>query len=234
MRFLFVLAALLASTAATPVVGFPHVERRLIAGEPILIVAFGSSSTAGAGASSRAASYPSRLQADLRSMLPGRTIVVDNRGVGGEDVDDMLARLPAIIAEKPNLVIWQTGSNDPLRHVPLQHYIDGTRRGIAAMRAAGIDVMLMDPQFCRVLRSGNIALPYRDALHIIGGQSGVPVIPRYTMMQEWLARHELTETDMLAPDGLHLADGGYARLANEVATMILSLSHKEAETAATD
>src|SRR3954471_18519349 len=39
-----------------------HMARRLASGEPITIVAFGSSSTAGAGASSPAAAYPSRLE----------------------------------------------------------------------------------------------------------------------------------------------------------------------------
>jgi hypothetical protein len=40
-----------------------HVSQKLNSGEPITIVAIGSSSTAGAGASSAAANYPSRLQA---------------------------------------------------------------------------------------------------------------------------------------------------------------------------
>src|SRR5215207_6481999 len=50
-----------------------HMARRLASGEPITIVAFGSSSTAGAGASSPAATYPSRLEADLKTRFPGRT-----------------------------------------------------------------------------------------------------------------------------------------------------------------
>jgi hypothetical protein len=44
----------------------PHVARQIAIGAPLKIVAFGSSSTEGIGASSPANSYPSRLQVDLR------------------------------------------------------------------------------------------------------------------------------------------------------------------------
>ncbi len=45
--------------------------RSLAAGQPIKIVAIGSSSTSGAGASSPAASYPSRLAVELARRFPG-------------------------------------------------------------------------------------------------------------------------------------------------------------------
>src|SRR3954453_13119846 len=70
-----------------------HMVRRLASGEPITIVASASSPTAGAGTSSPAATYPSRLEADLKTRFPGRTIKVLNRGVGGEDASEMLARM---------------------------------------------------------------------------------------------------------------------------------------------
>ena len=49
-----------------------HAARRLASGEPLTIVAIGSSSTAGAGASSPAASYPSRLAVELKQRFPCR------------------------------------------------------------------------------------------------------------------------------------------------------------------
>ena len=66
--------------------------QRLAGGEPLTIVAIGSSSTAGAGASSPAASYPSRLAVELRQRFPGQDITVLNRGVNGEETHDMIAR----------------------------------------------------------------------------------------------------------------------------------------------
>ena len=52
----------------------PVVEARLDPGRPLTIVALGSSSTEGAGASGPQASYPARLEALLRAALPGRTV----------------------------------------------------------------------------------------------------------------------------------------------------------------
>ena len=62
---------------------------------------------------------------------------------------------------------------------------------------------------------------YRDALRAIGKGMDVPVIRRYDLMRAWLANGVLTPAQMLAPDGLHMADGGYAKLADAVATDIL-------------
>ena len=67
--------------------------KRLASGEPLKIVAIGSSSTAGAGASSPAHSYPSRLAVELAALFPKQQISVVNHGVNGEETPDMLARV---------------------------------------------------------------------------------------------------------------------------------------------
>src|SRR3954468_9321232 len=84
-----------------------RVTQRLAAGQLITIVAIGSSSTAGAGASSPDKSYPSRLQVELSNEFPRQQFKVINRGVNGEEVGDMLRRLEtSVVAEKPDLVLW--------------------------------------------------------------------------------------------------------------------------------
>ncbi|HEX4260194.1 MAG TPA: SGNH/GDSL hydrolase family protein [Acetobacteraceae bacterium] len=209
----------------------PHVAARLRDGLPLRIVAFGSSSTKGVGASSPSRSYPSRLAADLARALPhGEVASVENRGIGGEDADDMIRRLPAIIAARPDLVIWQTGSNDPLRHLPLPRFIAETARGVRMMRAAGIDVILMEPQWCRRLRETAGSRAYTLAVRAVAASFGVPVVRRHALMQVWLARGLLTPAQMLAPDGLHMTDGGYAMLARVVARAILGAEPASAAT----
>jgi GDSL-like Lipase/Acylhydrolase family len=94
--------------------------RRLATGGTLTIVAIGSSSTGGAGASSPAASYPSRLAVELKERFPAGTIRVVNRGANGEDVSEMLARMQeSVIAEDPDLVLWQVGTNSLLLDRPL-------------------------------------------------------------------------------------------------------------------
>src|SRR5262249_61845933 len=63
----------------------PRLARRLANGMPIKIVALGSSSTSGAGASSPAASYPSRLAEELVRRFPGHDLTALNRGVTADD-----------------------------------------------------------------------------------------------------------------------------------------------------
>src|SRR2546423_1793275 len=83
-------------------------RERIAQGLPIKIVAIGSSSTFGSGASSPAASYPSRLEAELKAQLPGLPITVLNKGIGGEEAAQMVARFDAdVIDENPDLVLWQ-------------------------------------------------------------------------------------------------------------------------------
>jgi acyl-CoA thioesterase I len=208
---------------AMPAALLPHVASVLAGHAPLRIIAFGSSSTEGIGASSRAASYPSRLEADLRAALPRETVSVINHGVGGDDVDDMMRRLaPDVVEARPDLVIWQTGSNDPLRHVPLGRFVDETRAGIATMRRAGIDVVLMEPQYCAMLNGTSDAAAFRQAVRELGAELHVPVIRRFSLMQRWLATGQLTAAQLLAPDGLHMADRGYAALAEDVAREILT------------
>ena len=112
--------------------------RRLAGGEPLTIVAIGSSSTAGAGASAPDASYPSRLAVELKQHFPLQDITVLNRGVNGEEVADMLRRFDtAVIAAKPDLVIWQLGTNSVLRDHHLDDHGASIRAGLAKIRSVG-------------------------------------------------------------------------------------------------
>ncbi|MFC6789585.1 SGNH/GDSL hydrolase family protein [Methylobacterium komagatae] len=200
----------------------PHVARQIAIGAPLRIVAFGSSSTEGIGASSPANAYPARLQADLRTKLHGVEVTVINRGIGGEHVDDMLARLERdVIGPEPQLVIWQTGSNDPLRGVSLEHFRAATLDGLRRIRDAGIDVVLMEPQWCPKLEATPGANRFRDAVREIGDELDIPVIRRADLMHGWVRDGKLTPKRLFASDGLHMADRGYALLASAAAESIL-------------
>ena len=214
-----------ARIASLPPVSLPHVAHRIAAGDPLRIVAFGSSSTLGVGASTPAAAYPARLEAVLKQALPQLAggVTVLNRGVGGEAVDDMLARLDRdVLAAAPQLVIWQTGSNDALRGVSLAHFREATTVAIRRVREAGIDVVLMEPQWCPRLDATPGAYRFRDAVREVGDALDVPVIRRSDLMQAWIAQARLTREELFAPDGLHMADHGYALLAQAAADAVLS------------
>src|SRR6202140_3272141 len=58
----------------------PHVAKKLAAGAPVVIIAFGSSSTVGYGTTSPEYTYPNRLAAQLHRQYPSADITVVNRG----------------------------------------------------------------------------------------------------------------------------------------------------------
>src|SRR5262245_9140315 len=73
--------------------GLPGATAVLAGGHPLHVIAFGSSSTQGVGASSPDHTYPARLEAELRRLFPRSEITVTNRGLAGDDSVGMLARL---------------------------------------------------------------------------------------------------------------------------------------------
>jgi acyl-CoA thioesterase-1 len=94
----------------------PRTAMRIARHEGLTVVAIGSSSTEGIGASTPAATYPSRVAAELARRLPRQSVTVLNKGVGGETAIEMLARFDRdVFAQNPDLVIWQAGTNSVLR-----------------------------------------------------------------------------------------------------------------------
>jgi acyl-CoA thioesterase-1 len=191
---------------------------RILSGKPLMIVAMGSSSTLGVGASSPALSYPSRLEQELRRRFPGVEIRVVNHGVGGQDVPEELTRLGRdVIAEHPDLVIWQVGTNAVLRRDDLSADEQLISRGVAVMKESGIDIVLMDLQYApRVL-----ARPASDEMERliaeIARRAQVGLFRRFEIMREWDRTHQLAPASTVGPDGLHMTDASYACLANQLA-----------------
>jgi len=191
-----------------------HFARKLASGEPITIVAIGSSSTAGAGASSPAANYPSRLALELKQRFPGYAIAVLNRGVGGEEVADMLKRFDkAVVAVKPDLVLWQLGTNSVIRDHQLGDHGASIHRGIEKIRATGADVVLIDPQFAPKVIVKSEALPMVELIASTAKAENVDLFRRFDVMKRWYEDDHMTFSSFVSPDGLHMNDWSYACMA---------------------
>jgi acyl-CoA thioesterase-1 len=199
--------------------------RKLASGDPLRIVAIGSSSTAGAGASSPAASYPSRLEAELKARYPRQDIVVVNRGVNGERANEMLARFDSeVIVEKPDLVLWQVGSNSVLRDDPIAPAGSLIREGVAKLKAAGTDVVLVNPQFAPRIISKHDIDGMLDLIDATAKQVNVGVFRRFSVMRHWKQVAQLNFDVFLSPDELHLNDWSYDCVAKLLAASIVDAS----------
>jgi lysophospholipase L1-like esterase len=195
--------------------------------EPITIVAIGSSSTAGAGASSPAASYPSRLALELTQHFPNRTITVLNRGANGEEIGDMLKRFDqAVIDAKPDLVLWQLGTNSVIRNQALGDHGSMIRAGVTKIRAAGADVVLIDPQFAPKVIAKPEAELMVELIAVTAKQENVDLFRRYEVMKRWHEVDHIGFETFVAPDGLHLNDWSYACMAKGLAVAIIEAAQR--------
>jgi acyl-CoA thioesterase-1 len=191
-----------------------HTMRRLANGQPLTIVAIGSSSTAGAGASSPDATYPSRLAVELRTRFPGREITVLNRGVNGEETNNMMARFGAdVLAAHPQLVLWQIGTNSVLRDHPLNPHGVQLHDGIEQLKGAGADVVLIDPQFAPAVLAKSETSGMVEQIALAAKQEDVDLFRRFAVMRDWHDVQHLSFGTFVSPDQLHMNDWSYACLA---------------------
>ena len=188
-----------------------RMARLLASGKPIKIVALGSSSTFGAGASTSAASYPSRLAEELSRHFPGHEITVLNRGVNGEEAADMLKRLDLFAPDdRPDVVLWQVGTNAVLRDNPLGPVDRLINEGLGRMKALGADVVLIDPQFAPKVLVKPETEGMVGVIAAAATKRGVDLFPRFAVMREWHETEGIPFEAFLSPDLLHMNDWGYA------------------------
>jgi lysophospholipase L1-like esterase len=195
-----------------PLGSLPHVASKLAAGQPVVIIAFGSSSTNGFGSTSPEFTYPNRLAAQLRRQYPTADITVITRGKGGDDAPEMMKRLQAeVIDMHPDLVIWQVGTNAVLRNLDPDETARMVDDGIARIQASGADVVLVDPQYSpRVTERAESAGKMVRLLGKVAALRHVGIFPRFEVMRDWHERQAIPIDNFVISDGLHMNDWGYA------------------------
>ena len=201
-----------------------RMTKRLNAHEAVTIVALGSSSTAGAGASSSAFSYPSRLARELKRRFPLESFTVLNFGANGEEAAQMLVRLDVALTRDPDMIIWQVGTNAVLRDKSIDDVGSSLEAGIERAKASGTDILLIDPQFAPAV---NAKSSVRDMVGFIGWvakQTHVPLFRRYVAMRHWHEDQAISFEHFIRPDGIHMNDWGYScfarLLAENIATAV--------------
>jgi acyl-CoA thioesterase-1 len=196
-------------------------QSKLLDQRPITIVAIGSSSTEGAGATSDAASYPSRLAALLQVRFANVPIRVLNRGIGGEEEQDMIERFERdVMAEKPDLVIWQVGSNAVMRDRSLAMEEKLIESGTRQLQATGADVILLDLQYSPAMLEKETTGGMLDLIDAQGRKSRINVFHRYDLMKNWHQSQNIAFDVFSVEDGLHMSDWGYDCLARNFAASL--------------
>jgi acyl-CoA thioesterase I len=187
----------------------------------IRVIAIGSSSTEGQGASTKQASYPERFDREMDRLYPGKDFQVTNLGRGGELADHMLVRLQRdVIPQRPALVLWQTGVNDVITGVDLKAFKLTLEAGIASLKAANIEVVLIDPQFYPRSTTVPHYEKYVATMHAIAEAHRIPVFRRYAIMKHLIASGQHSIDTFLWKDKFHLNDLSYGCLAELMAAAV--------------
>ncbi|MBS7537649.1 arylesterase [Ancylobacter lacus] len=141
--------------------------------EPLRLVAFGDSLTAGLGLPAKEA-FPARLQAALKAR--GHDVVIENAGVSGDTTAAGLARLDWSIPDGTQGVILELGANDALRGLDPGLAEKALDEMLARLKARGIPVLLAG-----MLAPPNMGAAYKqrfDALYpALAAKYGVPLYP---------------------------------------------------------
>lgn len=209
-----------ASDIATPR-PLPHLEAALRARKAIRVLAIGSSSTVGVGASTPSHSYPAQLEAILEATFKGLDVVIINRGVSGEVASATAERLKVLVGlENPDLVLWQVGTNDALMGVPIDDFKATVGETLRWLREREVDTVLVGLQYTLKVSRDPHYKAIRMALRDIAAAEGVLLVRRYETM-EFIEKAKAGE--IVSPDELHLNDLGYRCMAEHIArAMVVS------------
>lgn len=189
--------------------------------EQLIIVAIGSSSTEGVGATSRANSYPARFARELSQRWPKLRLKVINEGVGGETAGEMLARFETdVMAHDPHLVIWQAGSNALLLEQGLDEYLEVLREGLMRLKTARTDVIVMDPQFAPMVIAQPLHRRLIDATADLANDLRVGLFQRFEVMRHWISSGKTRIEDVISRDRLHMNDASYRCIARLLADSV--------------
>jgi acyl-CoA thioesterase I len=186
----------------------------------VRVLAIGSSSTVGVGASSPAATYIAKLERTLEGAMKGLDFDVIGRGRSGEVAQGAADRMKQEIAEtKPDLVVWQVGTNDALRHVSIDRFKECLRTTLAWLKENRIDVVLIDPQYGEVLTRDDHYETVVAAIAEVAREARVLLVDRFEAMRELHRRHG--DQFYLTSDNLHMNDTGHRCMAEQLARSIV-------------
>ena len=125
------------------------------AAEPIRILAFGDSLTAGYGLAEQD-TLPTRLADALNKM--GRPVIMINGGVSGDTTADGVSRLDWALADQPQIMILALGANDMLRGIDPKTTRANLDTIIRRTKAAGVEIVLAG-----MLAPPNLGAEYKSA-----------------------------------------------------------------------
>jgi acyl-CoA thioesterase I len=201
----------------------PRTGARLKSGEPLKIVAIGSSSTVGLWEFRPAATYPEVMRREILRLQSNATISITNSGRVGDTIPDNLARFERDVLDfKPDLVVWQLGTND----IAWGGHVDDQLKnkivqGVRSLKAIGADVILMDLQYTPMVLASAYYSTMQAMIGEVARQERVGLFSRFTLMRKSIDAG-LPSGALVSWDRLHNSTEGYDCVGRALARTILA------------
>jgi acyl-CoA thioesterase-1 len=199
----------------------PRTAAALQADRPFTVVAMGSSSTLGLWQSNPAKTYPGMLQSELTTLRPNLPLTLINSGRNADTIPGNIARFDRdVFAHRPDLVIWQVGTNDVTWLDSADSLTGKIVDGIRMLKANGSDVILMDQQYAPVILASQYS-KMQASIAEAARLEHVPLFSRFDLMHRAIDGG-LSMGALTAWDGLHNSAAGYECIGRALARAIVA------------
>jgi lysophospholipase L1-like esterase len=194
-----------AGPAMAQTAAFRRIAEKAARRETITLVAIGSSSTEGSDLSDPTLAYPTHLERHLNALLGGQVVTVLNKGKGGEGVPETVARFKRdVVSLKPDLVVWQLGSNDIVRRADPAVTAKSVEDGMLELAMSGTPIVMMDTQTAPAVAASPVLEQTQTLLKSAAVRHHALFWSRFELMRGILASRAAGADDLIKPDQLHM------------------------------
>ncbi|HMF25213.1 MAG TPA: SGNH/GDSL hydrolase family protein [Pseudolabrys sp.] len=164
-----------------------HVAEAVKKDRRLTIAVVGTGSSILAGPDGPLSAYPARLEEALKRRLPSsvavKVVTLVRTRMSAEDLARGMAKL--LVDEKPDLVIWQTGTLDAIRRIEPDDFRAALEEGVETLHKGGADVILMNMQYSPRTDIMIALGPYADNMRVVAQQHEIPLFDRLAIMRHW-------------------------------------------------
>jgi hypothetical protein len=163
-----------------------HVTSAVKNDKALKIVVLGGFSSVLPGPDGASFAYPARLEVALGRRLPDLKVSVSTDLRYRQTAEQMVDDIEKLVSgQKPNLVVWQTGTYDALRGIDPEQFRSAVSEGVEKLQSAGIDVVLMNMQYSPRTDTVVALAAYADGMRWVAREREVPVYDRLAIMRHW-------------------------------------------------
>jgi lysophospholipase L1-like esterase len=201
-----------------------HVAEVVKRDHRLTIAVVGTGSSILAGPDGPTSAYPARLEAALKQRLPSvavKVVTLVRSRQSAEDLAKGMGKL--LIDEKPDLVIWQTGTIDAIRRLEPDSFRAALDEGVETLLKGGADVILMNMQYSPRTDTMIPLGPYADSMRVAAQQHEIPLFDRLAIMRHW---SDVGDFDLYATNKDNvLAHRVHDCIGRGIAAMIIDAAH---------